>query len=122
MPNLEPVKNFRLHHCEQVGGFGCNPDSLVLCEGHAHLGRNKEHHNLLHSQDWLHFPRDCQLQVGKEDWDDDEPRGLVLPRYLHDFDQLFEKDVANGSKSPLADTEMEREVEKVPIPCQVQVS
>ncbi|CAL1128114.1 unnamed protein product [Cladocopium goreaui] len=60
--------------------------------------------------------------VGKEDWDDDEPRGLVLPRYLHDFDKLFEKDVANGSKSPLADTEMQCEVEKVPIPCQVQIS
>eukprot|EP00434_Breviolum_minutum_P008953 symbB.v1.2.007888.t1/scaffold489.1/size197246/6 len=29
--------------------------------------------------------------VGKEDWEDDEPRGLVLPRYLHDFDQLFDK-------------------------------
>ena len=22
-------------------------------------------------------------QVGKDDWEDDEPRGLVLPKYLH---------------------------------------
>ncbi|CAE7941977.1 unnamed protein product, partial [Symbiodinium sp. KB8] len=30
--------------------------------------------------------------VGKDDWDDDEPRGLVLPKYLHDFDLLFPQD------------------------------
>jgi len=27
--------------------------------------------------------------VGKEDWEDDEPRGLSLPSYLHDFARLF---------------------------------
>lgn len=27
--------------------------------------------------------------VGKEDWDEDEPRGLDLPAYLHDFTKLF---------------------------------
>ncbi|CAE7258529.1 unnamed protein product, partial [Symbiodinium pilosum] len=30
--------------------------------------------------------------VGKDDWEDDEPRGLVLPKYLHDFDLLFPKE------------------------------
>ncbi|CAE8704336.1 unnamed protein product, partial [Polarella glacialis] len=27
--------------------------------------------------------------VGKENWEDDEPRGLTLPSYLHDFGELF---------------------------------
>lgn len=27
--------------------------------------------------------------VGKRDWDDDEPRGIELPMYLHDFGKLF---------------------------------
>ncbi|CAK0882173.1 unnamed protein product [Prorocentrum cordatum] len=27
--------------------------------------------------------------VGQEEWEDDEPRGLELPSYLHDFSELF---------------------------------
>lgn len=58
MPNSDPVKNFKLRHGEQVGGFGCNPESLMF-------GAEQKHHNLIHSQDRPHFPRDsanCRLE------------------------------------------------------------
>ena len=69
-------------------------------DSQCHLGKSG---NIFHAE------TNCP-EVGKEDWEDDEPRGLVLPRYLHDFDQLFDKSpTENGSKT-LEDLDMEDKI------------
>ncbi|CAJ1371245.1 unnamed protein product [Effrenium voratum] len=59
---------------------------VVLYAGGAHA---KCVENFWRSQGFSPDGLPKQGLVGKEDWEDDEPRGLVLPRYLHDLDQLF---------------------------------
>lgn len=44
------------------------------------------------SQGFSHKGLEDEGLVGKEDWEDDEPRGLDLPSYLHDFSNLFPVD------------------------------